>query len=95
MVRRVVILVLVAIFMASGMPAFSDAGTDSTSEKSVFQKVSDDISEIGEKTPGQKETPLAERFQDSYDYIVESSPKAKALSLRGNEREIKRRRGQK
>jgi len=94
MVRKVIALVLVAIFMASGMPVFSDEGTVSTSGKSVFQKVSDDISELGEKTPGQTETPLADRFQDSYNYIVESSPKAEQLSLRGNEREIKRRRGQ-
>lgn len=64
--------------------------TGKKSKAGFFQEASDHIK--APRKSGEKPESLTRTFQKSHDYIVESSPKAKQLSLRNQEKELKRRR---
>ena len=87
------LIVLILILLISGtITVFADQGTKETPEKSIFQELSDGLSEFG-KFEGEKK-PFSAIFQRSSDYIEETSPVAKQKSLREDEEELKKRRGQ-
>ena len=94
--KKVFVLILVFAFFASTVPALAQksqgekAASCDKGGKSIFQIASDDITCLGKNMEKQKPTKL---FQRSYDYIVETSPKARERSLRENPSELSRRRG--
>ena len=92
--KKAVSVLMTMLFLAGIIPAF--AGGAETQKESVFQQMSDSISGFAktEQSGAAEKKSLTKVFQKSSDYIKESSPKAKELSLRGNKDEIARRRGQ-
>lgn len=88
---KVLILFLILFICLGAMPLFA-ADESGDKSDSVFQKMGDGICKMGKSESGEKGT-LTESFQKSSDYIKESSPRARNLSLRGNKKEIMKRRG--
>lgn len=100
MVKRLTVLIMALLFIASAIPSFASEGPDksarqaaSAGEKPWFQLMADSISGLGKAESGAKED-VTKLFQASHDYIVRTSPGQKLQTLRGNPAEIARRRGQ-
>ncbi|MFH1380778.1 MAG: hypothetical protein ABIH57_01215 [Candidatus Omnitrophota bacterium] len=94
MAKKIVIISVALLFISGAILAFAAQNTTAQApQKSVFQKTSDNISAFFKSWMGSKR-PLTKVFQDSHDYIIESAPRAKELSLRENPKELEKRRGE-
>ena len=92
MVKKSIAAIVIIMLLAGTMPVF--AGGTEVTKKSVFQEVGDSISEFAksEKSGTTEKKSLTEVFQKSSNYIKESSPRARELSLRGDKAAIAARR---
>jgi len=93
MIKKIVIFVIITSF-AMCATSIAGGGEKSTCQKSVFQKASDNMSDFSDSVTANKK-PMTDAFQNSYNYIIESAPRAKKLNLRGNQAELDRRMGKK
>ncbi len=92
--KRFVTMIIIVCFFMSIMPVFTDNGK--AYGETVFQKLSDNIAEMGEKRPGHRQTAWTSIFRKAKRNIStwdDASSRAKPLSLRGNKAELNRRRG--
>lgn len=100
--KRLTALIIAIFVLCSVAPVFGDDVTQAASgtagstprPESVFQDMSDGLSDLAAQLEGEKK-PLTGTFQRSSDYIEASSTNAKLLSLRGQPDELKKRRGTK
>ena len=97
---KVFTIAIVALFLImSAMPVFAAEATKASAsdtqepQLSVFQKASNDISNICKDSPERAKASVAV-FQKSYDEVAEGAPTAQGSSLRENKSElVKRRKG--
>jgi hypothetical protein len=91
---KIVALIIIIALVVTAMPAFAARGTAAQREKTLFQIARDSIEaadDAREKKPW-KDPTVFEDVQKELSALGEKSIEAKALSLRGNEGEIARRR---
>ena len=94
-----VISLMLSVILVSSL-AIAGGGPDvkygkACSEKSLFQKMSDSIEETGHPE-GEKEPAKVDTFRTAKKHIMsldDSNKKAQGLSLRGNQKELRRRMG--
>ena len=97
--KKALTVILILCLMAISSPAIAGGGRDTKTgkahEKSLFQKMSDSIEETGHPK-GEKEPAKVDTFRTAKKHIMsldDSAKKAEDLSLRGNQKEIRRRMG--
>jgi len=89
MKRMAGVIVLLAIIMTF-IPAFR---VQAESEKTLFQIAHDSISETGKGTSQPQKVEVFNNMKDGLNTLDEASQKAKSMSLRGNDKELAKRRG--
>ena len=92
--KRFVILVVIICFFVSVIPMFTDSGK--AYGETMFQKLSDNIAQMGKDNPRTKQTAWTSIFGKAKRNISTwntGSSQAKPLSLRDNPAELMRRRG--
>lgn len=86
--------VVIICFFLSVISVFTDSGK--AYGETVFQKLSDNIAEMGKEDPESKQTVWTSIFRKAKKNIStwsKDSSQAKSFSLRGNKAELNRRRG--
>ena len=90
--KRFTILVVIICFFISVIPVFTYSGK--AYGETVFQKLSDDIAQMGEKRPEHRQTAWTSIFRKAKNNISTwDDTSAKSGSLRDNKAELMRRRG--
>ena len=96
--KKMICLIMVAAIMLMAAPVFAGGGPTAASkggEKTLFQIASDSIQKEGKtsrRTEPQKVT-LFETAKKNIESLNDAAAKAQPLSLRGNSKEQKRRKG--
>ena len=92
--RRFVIIVMIICFFMTVMPLFTDSGK--AYGETIFQKLSDNIAQMGKENPRSKQTAWTSIFRKAKRNIStwdNTASQTKFLSLRGNKAELMKRRG--
>lgn len=90
--KGIIAIIVVILLVAVAMPSFAQSAAKPR-EETLFQMVSDSIAETGKRTgpPPSHEVDVFENAKKTLSSLDDSSAKAKALSLRNNPGELKRR----
>ncbi|MFH1593351.1 MAG: hypothetical protein ABID09_01475 [Candidatus Omnitrophota bacterium] len=88
--KKITSVIAIMLFVTGLIPVSARGEGSSDTSEWIFQKMSDNISQFGKGEPGEKGS-LTKVFQRSRDHIVETAPKAKETSMRGQKDALKTR----